>query len=348
MNKELLKALTGVIAPSGMEKAAASLIEETVTPYADEVAYDKIGNLICRISPKKGSAEKKIMLVAHMDEVGFIIKNIDNDGRLRIAPLGDIDTRTLSGRRVTLVNGVNGIIAAKPIHEVTKAERTVPTAMKSLFIELGVKDQAAVEALGVKLGDEGTYEARFTPLANGYIAGKAIGGRSAVMLLCELMKSIKEQKLDETMTNELCFVFSVKREITSWQFGADCAAFNLMPDMAVVLDATPAADFDGVKGASVFTKCGGGAVVAPADMRTIYDRKLFAETVAFCEENGVKLQHPMTAAGMGTEAGNIHKTGMGIPTISVHIPTRNYRSGAEIINENDLDAAGKILAHLVK
>ncbi len=343
MNTELLKSLAAVCAPSGAEKAAAKLIEKEIAPFCDEVTYDKIGNLIAKISPKNGKPEKKMMLVAHMDEVGFMVKNIDNDGRVRIALLGDVDTRTLSGRRVMFVNGVCGIVAAKPIHVLSEGERSKPTAEKSLYIELGTKDKAETEEL-VRVGDYGTFEPKFVEMRNGYLAGKALGGRASVALLCELIRNINKEEIKD----ELHFVFSVKREIAKMQFGAETAAFTLAPDFAVILDATASADFDGVKDHERGAKCGGGVVIAPADMKTIYDRKAFAKAVSFCEENGVSFQYPATAAGAGTEAGSIHRTGVGIPSLSLGIPTRNLRSGAEIISQNDLDAAFSLMKHLVK
>ncbi len=341
MNTELLKALTLVSAPSGAEKAVAELIEKEIAPFCDEITYDKIGNLIAKIAPK--NAEKKTMLVAHMDEVGFMITNIEEDGRLRFATLGDVDTRTLSGRRVVLVNGTKGVVAAKPIHVLSGAERSTPTALKSLYIELGAKDKAETETL-VQRGDFGTFEPKYTVLRNGSLAGKAIGGRAGVALLCDLIKNIKK----ESLTEELYFVFSVKREIARAQFAVETAAFTVKPDRAIIIDALSAADYDGVKDENKGCKCGGGVVIAPADMKTIYDRTMFAETVTYCEENEIAFQYPATAAGVGNEAGSIHRTAAGIPSLSLGIATANHHSGAEIINEKDLDAAAKVLAHLVK
>ncbi len=347
MNTELLKKLALATAPSGAEGAVREILKEELAPLCDEMFTDKVGALICRIAPKKSKAQKKLMLVSHMDEIGFMIKNVDGDGRLRLAPLGDIDTRTLSGRRVRMVNGTVGVVAAKPIHVLSGAERGTPTAMKSLYIELGTKDKAETEAL-VKMGDYGTYEPKFTPLRGGLFAGKALGGRSGVMLLCELMRTIKEEKLDETMPYELYFVFSVKREIARRQFAVETAAFTLAPDEAIVIDAGAAADFDGVKGNARGVSLGAGVVISPADIGTIYDRELFASSVAHCGAEGIKFQYPATAQDAGNEAGSVHRTRTGIPSLSLAIPTRNYRSGAEIISENDLDAAAKLLLHLVK
>ena len=342
MNTEFLKSLAKVSAPSGAESAAAKLIEQEIAPFCDEVTYDKIGNLIAKIAPKNGAAEKKKMFVAHMDEVGFMVKNIDPDGRVRIALLGNVDTRTLSGRRVIFTSGVYGIVAAKPVHVLSEMERTKATAEKSLYIELGTKDRKETEEI-VHVGDYGTFEPKFTEMRNGNYAGKALGGRSCVALLCNLIKSIKAEEIKD----ELYFVFSVKREIARMQFGAEAAAFTIGPDSAVILDASASADFDGVSEFEKGVKCGAGVVLTPADMRTIYDRAAFAEAVAYCEENEIAYQYPSTMAGLGTEAGGVHKAGVGVPTLSIGIPTKNLRSGAEIINEKDLDAAEKLLCHLV-
>ncbi len=342
MNTELLKDLSLLVAPSGAEQAVRDYIKNAIIPLADEVLTDKTGNLIARFLPKKGEAKKKVMLVAHMDEIGFMIKSIDNDGRLRLTPLGDIDTRTLSGRRVMLTSGVRGVVAAKPIHVLSGPERSKPTEMRSLYIELGTKDKAETGEK-VRIGDYGSYEPKFTPLRGGKFAGKAIGGRSSVMLLLELAKELHEMETE----NEYDLVFSAKREIGRMQFAVETAAFNLAPDTAIVLDCEPAADFDGVKGIARGASLGAGVVISPADMKTIYDREIFAEAVRFCEENSVKFSYPATDAGEGNEAGSIHKARAGIPSLSLTIPVRNYRSGAEIIDEKDLEAAAAVLRHFV-
>ena len=236
-----------------------------------------------------------------------------------------------------LTSGVKGIISAKPIHAQSGDERSKPTAADKLYIELGTKDKAETETL-VRLGESGTVEPKFVSLENGYLAGKALGARSMCALLCTLIRKIREEKWDETITDELYFVFSVKREIARAQFAVETAAFGIAPDRAVVLDAAPCADFGGTAESAVSAKCGGGVVIAPADMKTIYNREMFADVVSYCEKNGIAFQYPTTAAGAGNEAGSIHKAMSGIRTLSLGIPTRNLHSGAEIINEGDWNA----------
>lgn len=344
---KLLEALACAVAPSGAETAAAKIIEQEIAPFCDELSYDKVGNLIAKISPKGEAPAGKRMFLSHMDEVGFMVKAIDGDGRLRLTLLGNIDTRTLSGRRAVLTSGVKGIISAKPIHAQSGDERSKPTAADKLYIELGTKDKAETETL-VRLGESGTVEPKFISLENGYLAGKALGARSMCALLCALIRKIREEKWDEVITDELYFVFSVKREIARAQFAVEAAAFGINPDMAVVLDAAPCADFGGTAETALGSKCGGGVVIAPVDMKTIYHRELFADAVSRCEKNGIAFQYPVTAAGAGNEAGSVHKAMSGIRTLSLGIPTRNLHSGAEIICERDFGAALALAEYLIR
>lgn len=335
---ELLQTLSSLIAPSGRETAVADRIRNEIIPFCDEVSSDKTGNLIAHISPEQPANGKRLMFASHMDESGFMVKSIDGDGKIRIALLGNIDTRTLSGRRVVFVSGVSGIVASKPIHTQSSDERSKPTPADKLYIELGVKDREEAETL-VHVGDFGTFEPKFVPLANGFYAGKALGGRSSCSLLCALLRKVSADKREGTLKNDCYFVFTVKREIARTSFAAETAAFAVRPDIAVVLDAAPAADFGGASETARGAKLGDGVVIAPADMKTIYDRELFARAVSLCENDGIRFQTPGTAAGAGGEAGAIHKTASGIRTLSLGIPTRNLHSGAEMIQLSDYEAA---------
>lgn len=337
MEKEaLLGSLANVTAPSGCESAAAAWIRDNLEKFCDEIDMDKAGNLIARISPKSGSPDGKLMLAAHMDECGFMIKNLDSDGRARLALLGNLDTRTLSGRRVSTVSGVQGIIGTKPVHAQSGDERSKPTPVDKLYIEFGAKDKAEAETL-VQVGDYGTFEPKFIPLANGFYAGKALGGRSMCALLCELAEKIRNEKTDYRMRNEIFLVFSVKREIARAQFAIETAAFSIMPDRAILFDAVPSADFGDVRETAIGAKLGGGVVIAPADIGTIYDRELFAAAVDTAEKNIIRYQYPTSASGAAGEGKTVHKTASGIRTLSLGIPTRNLHSGAEIIQISDYE-----------
>jgi len=336
--KELLKTLSLECAPSGREKAVAKIIEKEIAPYCDSVCYDKIGNLIGVIKPRKKC--ERVMLCAHMDEVGFMVRSIDNDGRAHIVLLGAAETRTLSGRRVRFLDGTVGVVSTKPIHVMSGNEEERPTYEDRIYIELGAKNRAEAEKM-IKIGDFGTFEPKFTPLAGDTVAGKALGGRACATALIALIKEVRAAKKAKTLKKECCFVFSVKREIGRRLFAAEVAAFNLCPDTALVLDTAPCCDYlEPEKEQEIGAVCGGGAVIAPADARTVYDRELFASAVALCEKENIPYQYPRTASGEGNESGSIHKSGIGVRTLCVGIPTRNLHTGAEIVKYRDLDAVG--------
>ena len=339
--KELLKTLSLECAPSGREKAVADVIASVIAPYCDSVTYDKIGNMIAVIKPRKKC--ERVMVCAHMDEVGFMVKSIDNDGRAHIVLLGNVETRTLSGRRVRFLDGTVGIVSTKPIHVMSGNEEERPTYEDRIYIELGAKNRAEAEKL-VKIGDFGTFEPKFRPLAGDTVAGKAMGGRACICALVELIKATHAAKKAKTLKKECYFVFSVKREIVKRTFAIETAAFHICPEAALILDAVPVCDYlDPEKEAEFGAVCGGGMVLAPADLRTVYDRELFASAVALCEKEAIPYQYPTTASGAGNEGGSVHKSGIGVHTLSVGIPTRNLHSGAEIIKYRDLDAVSAFI-----
>ncbi|MBQ8497049.1 MAG: hypothetical protein IJ489_06320 [Clostridia bacterium] len=337
---ELLQKLSSVCAPSGKEKAVAEVIEKEIAPYCDSVSYDKIGNMTAVIKPRKKC--EKVMLCAHMDEVGFMVKNIDSDGRAHIVLLGAVETRTLSGRKVRFLNGTTGIVTTKPIHVLSEAEVGRTSPADKIFVEIGAKDKTEA-AQYIKIGDFGTFEPKFTEMANETYAGKAVGGRACVSTMIELIKEAHAAKKAKTLKKECYFVFSVKREIAIRSFFAvETAAFHIEPNKALVLDTAPVCDFlkeELMTGA----KCGGGIVLAPADIRTIYNRELFADAVKLCEKKGIAYQNPTFADLPGGEGGAIHQNGGGVPTLSVGIPTRNLHSGAEIVKAHDMRAATAFL-----
>ena len=338
-NLEFLKTLSAAIAPSGREGAVAKLVEEEIAPFCDEIRTDKVGNLIAVIRPERTENAKKIMISAHMDEVGFMVKGIDGDGRVRILPLGRYDSRVLSGRKVSFLSGVAGLAASKAIHLQSRAEHGVPVPMDKIYIELGAKDKTETEA-HVSLGDFGTFAPKFVRLGKDRVAGKALGGRAGVLLLTELVKKVKQMKDAGALAAEYDFVFSVKREIGGREFAITTAAYTLAPDMAIVIDSVPTADFAD----ETQVKCGGGAVLVPADAQTIYDRQLFAKTVSVCEKEGICHQYHKLVARVGNEAGSVHKSGVGVPTMTVGLAVRNLHSSAEIVSLADMEAASALLS----
>ncbi len=339
------KTFSLALAPSGREAAMADCLRQALAPHCDDIRTDKLGNLIAKIAPEKPT--HRVMLTAPMDECGFIIRNIDNDGRLRLTLLGAYDTRVLSGRRVVTLSGAHGIVSAKPIHVLSADERSKPTPSDRIYVELGAKDKAEAETL-THLGDFGTWEPKFTALKNDFYAGKALGARGACVVLCEAAAQLAEMKRAGKLQAEFDLVFSAKRRIGGRFAAVETAAFTLCPDVVLVIDAAAAADFDKAKETERGCACGAGAVIAPADVKTIYDRALYADATALAAANGIAWQTPGTAAGAGNEAGVLHKSGAGARTLSLGIPTRNLNSGAEIVKKQDVEAALALLSAWIK
>ena len=336
---EFLKTLSAAIAPSGREGAVAALIEKELAPLCDEIYTDRGGNLIAKIKPENEEAPKKIMISAHMDEVGFMVKTIDGDGRIRITPLGKYDSRVLSGRKVSFIKPISGLVASKAIHQQSRVERGAPVPLDKIYIEIGARDKAAAEE-HLSIGDFGTFAPKFTRLGKDLLAGKALGGRVGVLLLCELAKEIKAKKDAGALHAEYDLVFSAKREIGRMEYAIATAAYTLAPDRAIVIDSIPTADF--VDATQV--KCGGGVVLVPADSATVYNRRDYAFAVDACEKKEIKHQFYRSDVRLGNEAGTVHKSREGIPTTAIGLAVRNLHSGAEIVSLADMDAAAALLS----
>ena len=336
---EFLKTLSAAIAPSGRESAVAALIEKEIAPLCDEIYTDRGGNLIAKIRPANEEAPKKIMISAHMDEVGFMVKAIDGDGRIRITPLGKYDSRVLSGRKVSFIKPIEGLVASKAIHQQSRAERGAPVPLDKLYIEIGARDKAAAEE-HLAIGDFGTFAPKFTRLGKDLLAGKALGGRVGVLLLCELAKEIKAKKDAGALHAEYDLVFSAKREIGRMEYAIATAAYTLAPDRAIVIDSIPTADFAD----ATQVKCGGGVVLVPADSATVYNRRDYAFVVDACEKKEIKHQFYRSDVRLGNEAGTVHKSREGVPTTAIGLAVRNLHSGAEIVSQNDMNAAAALLS----
>jgi len=228
---ETIKTLCRLPGPSGWEDAVRDYIKAEAAPYADEIIVDNLGNLLVFKKGRK-SPKKPIMLAAHMDEVGVVIKEIDDDGYLRFGFLGGIDRRVVIGKRVWIGrNRVPGVIGMKPIHLTTPGERQSVPALKELYIDIGAKDGDEARSLVVR-GDYGVFDDRVIELQNDMIRMKAIDDRVGCGILLTLLK--------EELPVDTWFVFTIQEEAGCR--GAFGAAFKLQPGIAVVVEGTTAAD----------------------------------------------------------------------------------------------------------
>lgn len=327
---ETIKELCTLSGISGRENAVRNYIIEKIKDYA-EYSVDPLGNLIVF---RKGikEAKNKIMLDAHIDEVGLIVTAITSEGYLRFAKVGGIDTRVIIGRPVKVGdNDISGVIGIKPVHLVEKsAEADIPKA-DSLYIDIGAKNKEEAEKL-VRIGDAVCFDSDFVQYGDGFIKAKALDDRVGCAILIELIKNGLEY--------DAWFSFSVQEEIGTR--GAQTAAYTIAPDYAIVVETTTAADISGVKDEKRVCICGKGGAVSFMDRSTVYGRELFDKAFEVAEKNGILCQ-PKTYVSGGNDAGAIHKSRGGVKVITVSVPCRYLHSPSCVIKYGDVEESLRLI-----
>ncbi len=324
----MLKELCLLNGTSGREAAVRDYVINQIKDYC-EFSVDSLGSVIAY---KKGEfePEKKIMLCAHIDEVGFIINYITDDGYLKICPVGGIDPRVVIGRRVS-VNGRLGVIGSKAVHLLSSDEKKKAPSFDKLYVDIGAESREEAEKYAA-LGDTVYFESEYLEFGNGYIKSKALDDRLGCYLLFELIKS--------DLKYSAYFCFNVQEEVGLR--GAACTAYSVKPDISIVLEATTAADLDGVSGADRCCVLGEGPVISFMDRRTIYDKSLYNAAMECAKANGIKAQTKTRIAG-GNDAGAIQTSGKGSRVLAISLPCRYIHSGASVVKKNDIEETKKFL-----
>ncbi|MCI6927205.1 MAG: M42 family peptidase [Butyricicoccus porcorum] len=320
---EVLQKLCSLPSPSGCEDAVRDYIRALAEPVADEIREDSIGNLMVFRKGKK-SCGKTIMLAAHMDEVGIICKGYTEDGCVKFGFVGGVDPRVVIGRRV-LFDDVRGVVGIKAVHLTTREERKTMPKTKDLYIDIGASDKKEAEKR-VPLGTYGVFDSACVPFGDGLLKAKAIDDRVGCAVLLTLLL---EQPAVDTW-----FVFSVQEEVGLR--GARCAAFDLNPDICLVLEGTTAADLAEVDGAKQVCGLRRGVVIPFMDRATIYHQGMFETLRKLAEENGIPWQTKHRVAG-GTDAGRIHLTRDGVVTGALAAPVRYIHSPSCVAAIDDMN-----------
>ena len=322
---ETLKTLCMLSGVSGQEDEVRDYILERAMPYADEIHTDAMGNLMVF---KKGAVhpEQRIMLCAHMDEVGLIITRIEDEGYLRFQFIGGVDRRVVLGKRVYVGRErIPGVIGLKACHLVSRdEEKNVPKA-DELYIDVGAKSKEEA-AKHIELGDYGVFDDSVTEFGDGYIKAKAIDDRCGCAAMLKL--------IEEDLPCDTWFAFTVQEEVGAR--GAMGAAFRLTPDIALVLEGTTAADLPYVEEGKQICRLGKGPVLTFMDRGTIYDRELRALLIRLAEENGIAWQTKEQIAG-GTDGRVIQRSRAGVKTAIIATAVRNIHSPASVASEKDAE-----------
>ena len=339
---ELLKKLCETPGISGYEERIQKVIKEELGKVTDEVKIDKLGNIIGIKKTKKAmsnSLPKKVMLAAHMDEIGFMISFIDKDGFLRFAPVGGFDPRTLIAQRVVVhgVKDIGGVIGSKPIHILEEEEKKKATKIKDLFIDVGLKKEEVSKI--VKPGDFVTLDRDFKELNNKIITAKALDDRVGVYVMIEALKRIKDCYVD------IYAVATVQEEVGLR--GATVSSFSVEPDLGIALDVTIASDLPGTKEEEMVTNLGGGTAISLMDSHTISNKKLVDFLKKIAEENKIKYQTDILLGG-GTDAGAIQRSKSGVPACTISIPTRYVHSVVEMCHKEDIESSIKLICKFLE
>ncbi len=313
---EILKKLCNLDGTSGDERTVRDFIISEIKDYC-EYKTDNLGNIIA-FKKGKNRPLKKVMLDAHMDEVGLIISSVTADGFLKFKTVGGIDVSALMFRSVKINGKLNGVIGGKPIHLIDAEQRKKLPKEDSLYIDIGASSKE--EALKfVSLGDRavlcGEYE------ENGeYIISKALDDRVGCAVLIKLIKEFQEYDFYGS--------FSVQEEVGLR--GAKVSAFAINPDSAIVLEGTTAYDIAGVSDEKLVCKLGGGPAVSFMDRATVYDREYYNAAL----NSSVKCQ-PKSAVTGGNNSGAIHLSREGVRTVALSLPCRYIHSSSSVANKQD-------------
>lgn len=320
---------------SGDEGEVRNFIIDKIKNYC-EYSIDNLGNIIALRKGEK-TPEKKLMICAHMDEVGFIITSIRSDGTLLFDTVGGVDSSIILGRRVTVgKNNLKGVIGALPIHRLSSDEREKSPKVSGMYIDIGATDKAEAEKY-ISLGDSVHFDSEYIEFGNGMIKSKAIDDRAGCAIMLELIE--QEHEFD------VWYVFNVQEEIGLR--GATVSAYSVQPDIAFILETTTASDIDGVSGARRVCKVGDGAVVSFMDRATMYNREIFNLAFDTAKENGIKIQTKTAVAG-GNDSGAIHISGKGVKTMTVSLPCRYLHSPSCVINADDYYESKKLIEIMKK
>lgn len=340
MVKELLRKLSNAHGVSGSEGSVYSVIKKELRGYVDEIREDPMGNLI---AVKKGN-KFKVMLAAHMDEIGLMVKYIDEKGFLRFVALGGWYGPTLYNQRVVLhaADGpVYGVIGGKPPHMMDDEERKKGVKVDDMFIDVGAANRDEIAHLGIDVGTPVTIDREFRELANSRVTGKAFDNRAGVAML---IKTLQTMKSPLTVYG----VFTVQEEVGLK--GARTSAYTIEPDIAVATDVTIPGDHPGIEMKDAPVEMGKGPVITIVDSSgrgLIADRRVVRWLKDAADAHGITVQMEVGNGGT-TDATAIHLTKGGIPSTTISPPTRYIHSPVEVLDLMDVEAGVQLLIAALK
>ena len=342
MNVELLKRLTEAHGVPGQEAAIRNIVKQELGKICD-ITVDTMGNMHCvkRATKKGKGAPKKLMLAAHMDEIGFVVRYIDSKGFLRVQPLGGWDPRMMAAQRVFVhAKGgeLNGVMmpGVKPKHLLTPADAAKALTTDDYFVDAGL-DGAKAKKI-VAIGDMVTMNRSFQAMGDLYTC-KAMDDRVAVFVMIEAMKAAKAHEV------EVHGIATVQEEIGLR--GATAAGYGIKPDVCVAIDITLANDIPGIPDDMAITRLGEGTAIKFMDSSLICHPKIYDHFVSLAKKNRIPHQIEVLPLG-GTDAGGVQRLHGGIPSFTLSIPTRYVHTVNETVHKKDVKASIDLLARYIE
>jgi endoglucanase len=337
---ELLKKLSDAHGISGYEDEIREIIKAELEDYVDEIKVDKLGNIIC----VKNGSEFKEMICAHMDEIGFMVKYIDDKGFIRFTPIGGWFSQIALGQRVILHGSkgkIRGVIGCKPPHVMKDEERKKAVEFKDMFIDVGASGRDEVKEMGIDIGTPITIDRELVKLGKSKVTGKALDDRAGLAVMIE---ALKQTKSDAT----IYAVGTVQEEVGLK--GARVSAFAIEPDVALAIDVCVATDFPGAESTHMDIKLGKGPAITIADAS---GRGLIAskKVLSWLKETAEKYEIPYqleVAEGGTTDATAIHLTKAGIPAGVISVPARYIHSPVEVVDLDDLKNSALLVARALE
>jgi tetrahedral aminopeptidase len=329
--KKLLQQLTEAFGPSGFEDRIRDLVCAEVQGLADEIRVDALGNLIVRKKPSKPNGEsKKIMIAAHMDEIGLIVSHVDRNGFLRFSPIGGVFRRYILGGRVRFLNGTEGVIGYDRIdspHELPNLDK--------MYIDVGA---TSPKDCPVQIGDVAAFDRPFADLGRRLVA-KSMDNRAGVLVAIEALRLLQAK----VSPHDLYFVFTTQEEVGIR--GAATSAYGIDPDAGVAVDVTPTGDTP--HALKMEMALGKGPCIKFQDVGAISDPRIVQWMIRAAEKNRIPYQREVLLVG-GTDARAIQSVRAGVPAGCISIPVRYVHSPSEMIDYEDLQNTAKLLAAVLR
>jgi tetrahedral aminopeptidase len=339
---ELLRDLSDRFGVAGFEDEVRERLEELVSPHVNEVRVDPLGNLIAE---RRGNGGPRLMLDAHMDEIGFMVSYVEEGGWVRIVQLGGWDERIVAAHALTILadggRRVRGIVGTLPPHVLTKADREKPLTLEDAFVDVGAESRAEVEDLGIRVGSPAVIAYPFERLNDRAVAGKALDDRAGCTVLVKTLEVLAGEPLDVTLFAN----FAVSEELGLR--GARTAAAQIEPDIALALEGTVAADVPGIAPARQPTRLGGGPAITVMDQTIVVSPVVVRALTELADAEGIPHQYKLPGVG-GTDAGAIQASGRGVLAGVVSVPCRYIHSPFSVLRLDDLERTVELTVAFVR